>query len=158
MTPWISRITVSLALVVSLFPLARVQAGDIRIDVNLGAPPPPVVVPPPPPVVATTAPQLIVVPGTTVYYAPDLPHNYFYYAKRYYVLHNGAWFHAPSHNGPWTFMPHKHMPQPVLAVPVEYYRVPPGHAKHHRPPPWAGHGKHRHKYDHKHHHKHHHDD
>jgi hypothetical protein len=151
MTHWISHITVSLALVVSLLPLARAQAGDIRIDVNLGAPPPPVVV--------TTVPQLIVVPGTTVYYAPDMPHNYFYYAKRYYVLHNGAWFRALAHNGPWTFIAHKHVPQPVLAVPVEYYRAPPGHAKHHHKHHHKHHKHHHKKHHHKkHHHKHHHDD
>jgi hypothetical protein len=39
------------------------------------------------------------------------------------------------------------VPQPVLAVPVAYYKVPPGHMKKGAgPPPWAGHGKgHKHK-------------
>jgi hypothetical protein len=150
MIPWTKLATMCLVLVISLLPLASVQAADVRIGINIGASPPPVVVPLPPPVVVTTAPQLIVVPGTTVYYAPHLPHNYFYHNKRYYVFHNDGWFYASSHNGPWTFIAREHVPQPVLAVPVQYYRVPPGHTKHHGPPPWAGPGHHR-----KHHHKHH---
>jgi hypothetical protein len=143
MTRWIIRTTVYAVLVVGLLPVTQVMAGDFHIGINIGTPPPP-----PPPVVVTTPPQLIVVPGTSVYYAPEVPHNVFFYAKRYYVFHNGTWFYASSHNGPWTFIVHERVPRPVLAVPVEYYRVPPGHAKHHGPPPWAGHGKH------KHHHKH----
>jgi hypothetical protein len=146
MTPGIIRTTMTLALLVCLLPLAHVQAGDLRININLGTPPPPAVVPPPPPMIATTPPQLIVVPGTSVYYAPSGPHTYFYYANHYYVVHNDTWFHATSPHGPWTYIPHKHVPHPVLAVPVEYRRVPPGHAKHHGPPPWAGPGKHRHKH------------
>jgi hypothetical protein len=138
-----------LVLVVSLFPSPRVQAGGVHVDINLGAPPPPAVVPlpPPPPVVVAAPPQLVVVPGTTVYYAPSVDHNYFFYGKRYYVYHNNAWFYAHSHQGPWTYVAHQHVPRAVLAVPVEYYRVPPGHM-HHGPPPWARGGKHGHKHHH----------
>ena len=154
MTHWIIRTIICLVLVVSLFPSTRVQAGGINIDINLGTPPPAVVVPGPPPVVVATPPQLVVVPGTTVYYAPSVDHNYFFYGKRYYVLHNDAWFYAHSHKGPWTHVAHQHVPRAVLAVPVQYYRVPPGHVHHHHgPPAWAEHGKHGHKHHHKHHHK-----
>ncbi len=34
-----------------------------------------------------------------------------------------------SHGGPWTHVVQARVPQPVLAVPVTYYRIPPGHAK-----------------------------
>jgi hypothetical protein len=33
------------------------------------------------------------------------------------------------------------VPPPVLAVPVAYYKIPPGHLKKPGPPPWAGHGQ-----------------
>ena len=29
----------------------------------------------------------------------------------------------------WTFIGRQKVPQPVLAVPVTYYKIPPGHAK-----------------------------
>jgi hypothetical protein len=154
MTHWIIRTTMFLVLVVSLFSSARVQAGGVHVDINLGTPPPPVVVvPDPPPVVVAAPPQLVVVPGTTVYYAPSVDHNYFFYGKRYYVYHNDAWFYAHSHQGPWIHVAHQHVPRAVLAVPVEYYRVPPGHGHRHGPPAWAGHGRHGHKHHDKHHHK-----
>lgn len=101
-------------------------------------PPPPPVVVAAPPVVIQSPPQLVVVPGTPVYYAPGLNVNFFYYGGQYYTLHNNAWFVATVYNGPWTFLAAEYVPQPVLAVPVQYYKVPPGHWKKHGPPPWAG--------------------
>lgn len=141
MTRWIIRTTLVMALVVAVWPITQIQAIDLNVDINIGTPPPP------PPVVVTTRPQLIVVPGTSVFYAPDVPQNFFFYANRYYVFHNGAWFYAPSHTGPWTFIAPERVPSPIRAVPVAYYKVPPGHAKGKGgPPPWAGHGKpHKHK-------------
>ena len=97
--------------------------------------PAPVVVMPPPPVVVAAPPQLVVVPGTPVYYAPALSVNYFVYRGRHYTFHNGSWFVAGAYNGPWTFVAVEKVPQPVLAVPVAYYKVPPGHMKK------EGHGK-----------------
>lgn len=88
-------------------------------------------------------PQLAVVPGTPVYYAPPLLYNYFLYGERYYLFHNGAWFFAPTYNGPWTVTAVHYVPRPILRVPVAYYPAPP-HWRRHGPPPWAhawGHGK-----------------
>ena len=104
-----------------------------------GSPPPP----PPPAYVVEAPPQLVVVPGMPVYYAPSLSVNFFAYGGRYYTYHNGAWFGATAYGGPWGFIAVERVPQPVLAVPVAYYKVPPGH--HMKgvggPPAWAGHGK-----------------
>ena len=112
------------------------QADSLSIGINIGSPPPP------PPVVVAAPPQLVVVPGTPVYYAPALSVNYFVYGGRHYTFHNGSWFVAGAYNGPWTFVAVEKVPQPVLAVPVTYYKVPPGHMKNEGgPPPWAGHGK-----------------
>jgi hypothetical protein len=125
----------------------------VGVGVNIGVPaPPPVIVTPPvvvappvivtPPVVATppvvvtpfppvvtTLPPLVVVPGSPVFYAPGVSMNFFAYGGRYYSFHQGGWFVATSHGGPWTAIAVKKVPRPVLAVPVAYYKVPPGHAK-----------------------------
>jgi hypothetical protein len=109
------------------------RAADVHVGINIGVPPPP------PPIVVETPPPLVVVPRTPVYYAPDVPYNFFYYEGLYYVFHDGYWFSATTSRGPWAYV--RHVPRPVLAVPVRYYKVPPGHAKRHGPPPWAGHGR-----------------
>ena len=111
-------------------------ADSLSIGINIGSPPPP-----PPLIVVAAPPQLVVVPGTPVYYAPSLGFNYFLYGGRYFTFHNGSWFFAGSYNGPWTFVAVEKVPQPVLAVPVAYYKIPPGHMKKGGPPDWAGHGK-----------------
>ena len=111
------------------------QADNLSIGINIGSPPPP------PPIVVAAPPQLVLVPGTPVYYAPGLSVNFFFHKGRYYTFHDSSWFVAGAHNGPWTFVAVERVPQPVLAVPVQYYKVPPGHWKKGGPPPWAGHGK-----------------
>lgn len=116
---------------------AALFAGDVHVGVNIGVP-----VPPPPAIVLPPYPHLVIVPGTPVYYSPDVSFNFFAYDGRYYTLHDGAWFVASSQRGPWRFVPAQRVPRPVLAVPVAYYKVPPGHAKKMGggPPPRAGHG------------------
>ncbi len=123
------------ATVIGLLALTLAATGhtaDVHIGINIGVPPPP------PPIVVEAPPPLVVVPRTPVYYAPDVPYNFFYYDGAYYVLHDGHWFSAASAHGPWVFV--ERVPRPILTVPVGYYKAPPGHWKHHGPPPWAGHG------------------
>jgi hypothetical protein len=108
-------------------------AGDIKINIGLGVPSIPS------PVVIASPPQLVVVPGTSVYYAPAVSANYFFYKGRYYTMVNGAWLSASAYNGPWAAITIGQVPAPILAVPVEYYKIPPGHLKEKGPPPWAGH-------------------
>src|SRR5215813_4372248 len=96
-------------------------AAQVNIGINIGTPPPP-----PPPIVITAPPQLVVIPGMPVSYAPAIPYNYFFYGGQYYVFHEGAWFTAPGHHGPWTFVAVERVPRPLLRVPVTYYKVPPG--------------------------------
>jgi hypothetical protein len=131
---------------------AAAHAADVHVGINIGVP-----APAPPPIAIEAPPPLVVVPNSPVYYAPSLPYNFFYYDGLYYVFHEGSWFSSVSAHGPWGFVPR--VPRPVLAVPVGYYRVPPGHWKKHGPPPWAGHG-HEHERWHEHDHGHgkHHDD
>jgi len=106
-------------------------------------PPPPVYVTPPPTstvnldIIIGNPPALVGVPGTPVLYAPSMPYNYFVYGGRYYVFRNEVWLLAKSYNGPWATIPLKKVPRPILAVPVKYYKAPPGHWKKQGPPPWA---------------------
>lgn len=128
------RVLLLVAVGASLLSGASVAAQDIKINIGLGVPSPP------PPVVIAAPPQLVVVPGTSVYYAPDAPINYFFYKGRYYTVANGVWSTAPAYNGPWIVIMAGKVPPAVLSVPVEYYKIPPGHLKQKGPPPWAGHG------------------
>lgn len=105
-----------------------VQTDSVSLGINIGGPP-----------------QVVVVPGTPVYHAPSVPYNYFVYHHRYYLFHEGMWLSAGQYNGPWTVIAQERVPQPILVVPVNYYKAPPGHWKEkHGPPPWAharGHDK-----------------
>jgi hypothetical protein len=109
---------------------AAAAGPDVQIDIGLGVPP----------IVLAAPPQLVVVPGTSVYYAPDIPANYFFHKGRYYTVVNGVWSMAPAYSGPWAVIQIGKVPPPVLSVPVEYYKIPPGHVKKKGPPPWAGQG------------------
>ena len=131
-----------LTAIVCLAVAGSVAADGVKIGVNISVPPPPQVivttpVPPvvgAPPVVVTppivaTPPQLVVVPGSPVFYAPGVNMNFFAYGGRYYSFHHGGWFVATKHGGPWVAVAPGRIPRPVLAVPVAYYKIPPGHAK-----------------------------
>ena len=103
--------------------VATPLAAGAQVSVNINVPPPPVIFHAPPRVVA--------VPQTPVFYVPDTSYNVFFYDGRYYSFHDGAWFLAGSHGGPWAFVPVERVPRPVLAVPARYYKVPPRHAGRH---------------------------
>ena len=105
-------------------------------------PPGPKLPHPPPPIALPAPPKVVVVPNSPVYYAPGVSFNLFVYGGQYYTLHDGSWFYAKSHGGPWVFIAPDRVPKPVIAVPAPYYKIPPGHAKKMGPPipgP-AGHG------------------
>jgi hypothetical protein len=93
------------------------SAGDV--NVNVGWPPPLIV----------EKPRVVVVPETKVYRAPSLEFNVFMFGGRYYSLHNDQWFVTAKVGAPWTHVVYERVPLEVRAVPVKYYKVPPGHAK-----------------------------
>src|SRR5262245_32205497 len=122
-----------LLLWLALFGVASAPA-SVNVNVNVG----------PPPVVFAEPPRLVVVPGTPVYYVPEVDANVFVYRTRYWSYHDDAWFYAPTYRGPWRVVEYARVPRAVRAVPVKYYRIPPGHAKHlaaHCPPGHAKHGR-----------------
>jgi hypothetical protein len=130
----LARILIFAAAAAMLVFGASAGASDVKINIGLGVPSVP------PPVVIATPPPLVVVPGTSVYYAPDVSANLFFYKGRYYTVTNGVWSMAPVYNGPWAVIQIGQVPPPLLSVPVEYYNIPPGQLKKHGPPPWAGQG------------------
>jgi hypothetical protein len=107
---------VAAAMIVSLTVAAPARS-QVSVSVNIGHPPPLVVAPPP----------LVVVPNSPVYYAPDYEYNLFFYRGRYYTQFNGGWFFAPKIGAGWVAV--SEVPPPLRAVPVEYYRVKPGHGR-----------------------------
>jgi hypothetical protein len=117
-----SLLAIMLAAVSTGLAVTAALAGDVNVGINIGVPPPPrIVLPAPPPVV--------VVPNSPVSYAPSVEFNLFVYGGRYYTFHDGGWFYAQSHRGPWVFLATERVPRPVVAVPMTYYKIPPGHAK-----------------------------
>jgi len=89
-----------------------VSTDSFHMGIQIGSPPP-----------------MVVVPGTTVYHAPSIPHNYFRYGGRYYVLHEGVWYYSQGYNGPWMPIAVHQVPQAIIVVPVKYYKIPPGQMK-----------------------------
>ena len=111
-------------------PMTEAVAGDVNVGVHIGVP-----VPPPPKIVLPAPPAVVVVPNTQVSYAPGVDFNLFVYGGRYYTFHDGSWFYATRHSGPWTFIATERVPRPVVGVPMKYYKVPPGHAMKAAAPP-----------------------
>ena len=105
-----------------------VQTSNLNLGINIGSTPPPLVAVPGP---VVTGP-----PPPPVYTAPGLPYNYFVYERFHYLYHEGQWFRSRRHNGPWTVIAIATVPRPILALPIERYRIRPTHWQRHGPPPW----------------------
>jgi hypothetical protein len=111
---------------------AAVSSADTTVNVNIG---------PPPPIVLAAPPPLVVVPGVPVVsYVPSVQVDLFVYQNQWYYSHGGHWWVGQSYRGPWVLVGPGRLPQPIVGVPVRYYKVPPGHLKHMEGPP-PGHGK-----------------
>ena len=107
--------------------------GQVSVNVSIGQPPP----------VIVAQPVLVPVQASPVYYAPSYGPDLFFYDGRYYTVRDDQWFYAARVNTPWVAIAIGKVPRQILAVPVAYYRVPPGHMKHngHCPPGQAKKGR-----------------
>ena len=102
------------ALLLFLLPLPVAAQVEVNLGINFSAPP-----------------QMVVVPEVqAVQYVPTANANYFFYGGRYWVFANGGWYYSGGYNGPWVVCAPEYVPQPLLIVPVTYYRRP--------PPEWRG--------------------
>jgi hypothetical protein len=105
---------------------------QVSVAVNIGQPPP----------VLVAQPVLVPVQASPVMYAPKYGADVFFYDGRYYTVRDDQWFYATRVNTPWISVAIGKVPRAVLAVPVTYYRVPPGHARGvHCPPGQAKKGR-----------------
>src|SRR2546428_11888162 len=129
-----SVLVIALALTATGLPITEAVAADVNVGINIG-------VPAPPRIVLAAPPPAAVVPNTAVSYVPSVNFNLFVYSGRYYTFHDRSWFQATSHSGPWAFIATERDPRPVVALPVTYYKVPPGHAKKMGPPATAPAGR-----------------
>jgi hypothetical protein len=86
--------------------------GRARVSVNIG-------------INLPALPTLVPVPASPVMYAPGVPANYFLFGGQYYVFTRGLWYVSTGYNGPWVVLAPQYVPRPILAVPVQYYRVQP---------------------------------
>jgi hypothetical protein len=94
-------------------------AAAAEVNVNIGWPPPLIV----------EKPRVVVVPESHVYRAPNVEFNLFMFGGKYYSMHNDQWFVTVKVGTPWTPIVYERVPVEVRAVPVRYYKIPPGHAK-----------------------------
>ena len=106
--------------------LATPAGAQVHVDIGIRFPGPP---------------PLVVVPEVpAVHYVTTGPANLFFYGGQYWIFSNGGWYMSRAYNGPWVGVTPHYVPRPVLLVPVQYYRVPPGHWRawnHHAPPRWG---------------------
>ncbi|TSK07050.1 MAG: hypothetical protein FPO08_10520 [Geobacter sp.] len=87
-------------------------------------------------------PDLRPIPGYPVYYAPNVPGNYFFYDGMYWSFWNDNWYVSSWYNGPWALVDPYVVPVYILRVPVRYYVEPPVYFRSwapNYPPRWGQH-------------------
>ena len=119
----VSKLPIVAVLVAVSLATAAPARSQVNVSVNIGQPPP----------VIVAQPVLVPVQASPVYYAPSYGGgDLFFYGGRYYTVRDDRWFYSTQLNTPWVSIAIGKVPQHILAVPVTYYRVPPGHLKHAR--------------------------
>ena len=91
-------------------PLASTSSAQVSVNIGINLPGPP---------------QLVAIPSSPVRYAVNADANFFFYGGEYYVFSDGIWYVSPAYNGPWVVLAPEFIPQPILFVPVQFYRRPP---------------------------------
>ena len=120
-----------IAVALGVVALSAGSAVAADVNINSGWPPPAIL----------RKPAVVVVPETKVYRAPSLEFNVFVFGGKYYSLHNDRWYMTARVGAPWTPLIVEHVPTEVRAVPVKYYKIPPGYAKKGCPPGLAKQGR-----------------
>lgn len=110
--------TVAMLIAASLAVPAPARS-QVSVAVSIGQPPP----------VVVAQPVLVPVSNSPVYFAPSYGADLFILDGRYYTVRDDQWFYAARVNSPWVAISVAKVPRQIMAVPVAYYRVPPGHLK-----------------------------
>jgi hypothetical protein len=127
------KVPIVAILIAASLALPASARSQVSVQVNIGQPP-----------VIVERPVLVPVSASPVYFAPSYGSDLFFYDGRYYTVRDDRWYSAPRQNAPWVAITIGKVPRAVLAVPVAYYRVPPGHLKQmggHCPPGQAKKGR-----------------
>jgi len=96
---------------------------EVNVNIGIGMPLPSVVIAAPP--------AVVLIPSTYVYFVPDVGVDIFFYHGHWYRPHHGHYYRATSYDGPWVSIAHSAVPRPILYVPSDFRRVPPGHQRIH---------------------------
>jgi hypothetical protein len=108
------------------FFVALPASAQVAVDIGINLPAPP---------------QLVVVPeAPSVQYVSTGDANLFFYGGQYWAYSNNGWYYSGGYNGPWIGVGPEFVPQPLLIVPVTYYRRPPAAWRgwtSGRPPQWG---------------------
>lgn len=99
---------------------APVHAGT-NVNVNLGLPGPVVVAPQP--VYVEQPPEMVVIPQSSVYFAPGVRVDLFFYDNRWWNRRGDRWYRGNGYNGPWVAVGTRYVPRPVYRVPANYRTV-----------------------------------
>lgn len=105
-----------------------------NVNVNLGIPAAVVVAPQP--VHVEQPPEMVVIPQSSVYFAPGVSVDLFFYDNRWWNRRGDRWYRGAGYNGPWVSVGPRHVPSAVYRVPANYRAV----YAHEKPMPY-GHWK-----------------
>jgi hypothetical protein len=86
-------------------------------------------IPPPPPFLIPAPPPVVVIPRTYVYAVPEIEVDILFYHGHWYRPHEGRWYRSRSYNGPWAYLPPRSVPRPLIELPPDHHRIPPGYRR-----------------------------
>ena len=87
-------------------------AAEVSLSVNIG---PPLIVAPPS--------AMVMVPGSSVYFAPGLDIDIFFYGGYWWSPRGDRWYRARAYDGPWRGVSRSSVPRAVHRVPGDYRSV-----------------------------------
>ncbi len=115
----------SLAVAV-LAPAPASAKTDISVNLNVGAPS---VVVEGPRVQFQEPPEMVVIPRSTVYFAPGVSVDLFFFNDWWWTRDNGRWYRSREPRTGWAFVGPNRVPQEVIRVRPDYRNYY-GHERH----------------------------
>jgi hypothetical protein len=103
-----------LLLAAAFVPAAR---AGVDVNINIGLPA----------VKVDDDPVMVFIPGTYIYFIAGHDADIFFYQGYWWRHHNGRWYRAGQHRGPWAFYKTGRVPPGLLRLPKDWRKLPPGH-------------------------------